>query len=275
MTYRYAADPMLYHNIFVKSGTIDNYNETIRLLDFIANNLAHLKKLNIKFSIQKFKESDLDSDYVSNLLKSKKVNKFNLPALVTKNKVYYGVDDIIETYDRTIRHHRSRPKQKFQGKGDIRSGSIEKKVNNENFIHDYINAELRNDIRNKRDDNEDFLGNEGDMSEAVARAQQEIQRRGEERGSGKMNSIQKMVQDIRRGNSMTDDYDDDYDNNYDNRNFGGSSNDDVLFDRKNEEPTDMQSNFETDNVHTMLDPNNLDDRLLDKFFSNQETTTPY
>ena len=91
---------ILLHTVYVQTGDLRSNEHTTKLLKFIKGNSETFKRMNVSFKVEKFNREDLQQSYVNNMLRTKGIER--LPALITKNKIYHGVDTIIDTYQQTI-----------------------------------------------------------------------------------------------------------------------------------------------------------------------------
>lgn len=278
------------HILYVKSGTTKNCYDTIELLSFLAENLQYLKQLEIVFTIQKFKESDLKNSFVLDMLKGKNINIYGLPALVTKNRTYYGLNDIITIYTQSINHHLNINKN--SGNNNVRGNNTVGNFTNEDYLHDY----MYDQIKNYKDD--DAAVGESTMGKDLqAQATKEYQRRQSKNKTNKMNSIDKIIQEATGGQPQQQG----------NNNFIPQQNmnpldapqedtisawtnqiqqkrliespDGVDHFTKNEE-TIMPNNFRQDNLMPQAifendEDDNGDNELLAKFYENQNTSAPF
>lgn len=207
----------LLHSIYVQTGDVRSNELTTKLLTFIKANSPIFKAMGLSFQVQKFNRDDLSQPYVNKMLRSKGIDR--LPALVTRNKVYHGVDTIIDTYQQTINYYRAN-NQKTRPVNAKRRPVAK---SDDQLVRDYIDSEMKSGMpgsdrrqgrsrrRRKDSSSDDDMSGSKQTRDLERRYNEEFHRRQpkmNQQGQNKPpSSIEKMMQDINDDYTDSDDSD--------------------------------------------------------------------
>lgn len=90
------------HNIYILDHPMFSVNN-INFLSYIKKNQSIIKDMGVKINITSLSPEQLDDPAIEEFLKSKKIEVF--PVLITDNKIYKGLHDIVNIYETNINEY--------------------------------------------------------------------------------------------------------------------------------------------------------------------------
>lgn len=180
------------HNIYVLDHPMFTDNN-IKFLSYIKKNQAVIKDMGVKINIISLTPEQLEDPDIENFLKSKQIEIF--PVLITDNKVYKGLHDIVNIYQTNIeeyykhmreiemqkqrqleiqRQNEMQRQQQLQ-KQQMKQNEMQQKQNemqqkqnapidSEEQIHSYMSSQLNVKNKNNDDDEDTAFGDGADNS---------------------------------------------------------------------------------------------------------------
>ena len=152
-----------YHNIYILDQPVFKINN-INFLSYLKRNLNIIKKMNVKINITSLTLDQLESSSVKNFLANKQIDTF--PILITENKVYKGLQEILFIYESNIKEYMAfMSKQVQPSKQDTpKKKEPPSDDSDEEGVHSYMSKELHIKNTNDENDEETPFGDVGDNS---------------------------------------------------------------------------------------------------------------
>jgi hypothetical protein len=173
------------HNIYILDHPMFKDNN-IKFLSYIKKNQNIIKNMSVRITITPLTPDQLEDKEIEEFLRSKQIEVF--PVLITDNKIYKGLHDIVNIYETNIieynKHVREIESQRLQQMQQMQQmQQIQQKSNlinneqknipikseqpkrnapidNDEQMHSYIASQLH--IKNKEEEDETVFGDGGD-----------------------------------------------------------------------------------------------------------------